>query len=178
MEILNKNEVIERNLFETNKYMIVGCYLPHEFLNIIERHIFAVPIKMFKKEQELAQWIWDMEYYTQSEKISIPKAVNFNESLYTTIPENVPLKLEEKPNEDPNEDKAEWYFKLNSINIGYVKFDSLPKMEYTFYDGGDEGWGKKLFNMYRNLFNKMEIYPKAIVKKYGIVKVPVEISNE
>lgn len=177
MKIISKEEAIKNSLFETNEYMIVGCYLPHEFLRIMERHIFAVPLSMFKREPLMAQWISDMGYYTQSQKIKIPKAVSilFSESLYAILPENVPLKIEEKPNEDSDEDRAEWYFSINNINIGCIPPHLLSKMEYIFCDDG--GMGQRLFNIYRDLFTKMEIYPKAIVKKYGIMSTPIDMEE-
>lgn len=174
MEIVTKQQALDQDLFQKNEYMIVGCYLSNDTIHIIETHIFAVPLKMFKREMLLSQWIWDFDYYTQSNKIYIPRAVSISldNDKYAVLPENVPLELANIPNDDEEtNDQIQWYFSINNIGIGMLTTENMLSMRYIFYD--DE-MGNKLFSLYKALFNKMQNYPKEIVEKYNVYKIPID----
>lgn len=163
MEIITKQEVSDRNLFEKNTYMLVGCYLEHEFLPIFEKHIFVVPVNMFQKEQLLSQWIYENNYYTKSKKVDIPKAVNISidNTQYAVLPENIPLEIREVSNNDENLPEVEWEFIINEVPIGCVLTENIRNMKYTFYY--NNGWtGEELFNSFKLLREQMEEYDKEI----------------
>ena len=156
--------------FEKKEYMIVGCKVINQYLHMIEIHIFAVPLNMFKKEQLLAQWIWDNNYDTKSTKVRIPTSVKSYNNEYIELPENVPLKIEEHPNQDSSRENVEWCFSLNNIDIGFVTSENFMQMKYTF----NEGFTSILFNAYRELQSKMDKETKEFLRQNGYEDIEIE----
>lgn len=158
------------NKFEKNEYMIVGCKVVNEYLYIIENHIFAVPLSMFKKEQLLAQWIWDNHYDTKSTKVFIPTSVQSYNNNYIELPQNVPLKIEEHLNQDATKENIEWCFSINNIDIGYIETKNIINMKYTFY----ESFSSILYNAYKDLQLKIDKEIKEILKYNGYENIEID----